>query len=108
VSIGFGVSSASLVERLVRAGEQEHRDPRGRRIGLDRLAHLVPALSGHGHVREDEIRFQLARLGDCIDAVVHRRELKILGGEDHPDHLAHGDGVVGDQHVLRHDRASER
>jgi hypothetical protein len=106
VAVGLRGARPPLVEHLGVAGEQQHRDPRRRRIRLDLLADLVPALAGHGHVRHDQIRFELARLGDGLIAVVHRGEVEVLGGEGHPDHLAHGDGVVGDQHILRHVRAS--
>jgi hypothetical protein len=104
VVIRPGGAGAVLVEGLEGAGQQQHGDVLGGRITLDRLAHLVPALAGHHHVGEHHIRAQLADTGDRIQPVVHRGHLEVLGREDHPDDLADGERVVGDQQILRHRR----
>jgi hypothetical protein len=99
-----GGTRAVLVEGLERASQQHHGDVLGVRIALDRLAHLVPALSGHHHIREHHVRALLAATGDRVQPVVHRGHLEVLGREDHPNDLADGERVVGDQQILRHRR----
>jgi hypothetical protein len=107
VSVGAGRTCAVLVERFEGAGQEQHGNVLGVRIALERLADLVAALAGHHHVRQHHVGSQLASLGDRIEPVVHGGELEILGGEDHPDHLADGDRVIGDEHTFGHRSASK-
>jgi hypothetical protein len=102
VVIRSGGAGAVLVEGLEGAGQQHHGDVLRVRIALQRLADLVPALARHHHIGEHHIRAQLAAAGDRIQPVVHRSHLEVLGREDHPDDLADGERVIGDQQVLRH------
>jgi hypothetical protein len=104
VIIRAGGASAVLVEGLEGACQQHHGDVLGVRIALERLAHLVATLPGHHHIREHHVRAQLAATGNRVQPVVHRGHLKVLGREDHPNDLADGERVVGDQQILRHRR----
>ncbi len=102
VVVGPGGAGAGLVEGLEGAGQQQHGDALRGGIALERLADLVAVLARHHHVREHHIRTQLARPGDGVQPVVDRGDLEVLGREDHPDHLADGERVVGDQQILGH------
>jgi hypothetical protein len=104
VIIRAGGAGPVLVEGLEGSGQQHHGDVLGVRIALEGLADLVPALAGHHHIREHHVRAQLAAAGDRIQPVVHRSHLEVLGREDHPNDLADGERVVGDQQILRHRR----
>ncbi len=104
VGIGAGGAGPGLVEGLEVAGQQQHRGARGARIGLERLADLVAAPAGHQHVGDDEVGPHLAGAGNGIDAVVHRGDLEIFEREHHPDDLADGERVIGDEQGLRHVR----
>ena len=100
-------AGARLVERFEVAGQQQHADGRGGRVGLEGLAHFIPTLAGHQHVGQNAVGFQLTRPGDGVDAVVHEGDGHVLHGKDHPDDFANGERVVGNQQLLRHGQGLE-
>jgi hypothetical protein len=102
VIIGTGGTGAVLVEGLEGARKQQHGDVLRGRIALDGLAHLVAALARHHHIGKHHIWAQLAGARDGVQPVVHRGHLEVLGREDHPNDLADGERVVGDQQILGH------
>ena len=104
VGIRAGGAGPGLIERLEVAGQEQHRSSGGARIGLERLADLVAAPARHQHVGDDEVGPHLAGAGNGIDAVVHGGDLEIFEREHHPDDLADGERVIGDEQGLRHVR----
>jgi hypothetical protein len=104
--VGLDRSRAILIKRLECAGEQQ--DPHRLRAGivLDRLADLIAAPARHRHIRQNEVGAQLARFADCLQPVVHRSDLEILGGKDHPDHFPDRERVISNQQALGHGRGA--
>jgi hypothetical protein len=94
VAVGTGRAGPVLVERLEGAGEEEHRDVLQRRVGLQRLAQLVAVLPRHDDVGEDDVGLDGAGLRERVLAVVHRRDLVVLGGERDAHDLLDRDGVI--------------
>jgi hypothetical protein len=78
VGIGFRSARSVFIERLERPGQQQHWNPLGVGIGLDRFADLVPAHSRHRHIRQHQIRMKLTRLGDRFQTVIHRKDPDVL------------------------------
>jgi hypothetical protein len=93
---------ARLVERLERAGEEEHRDVREPRIGLHRLADLVAVPPRHDDVREDDVGPELLRLRHRVLAVVDGGDSVVLVREGDAHDLLDRDRVVREEKVLGH------
>ena len=54
------------------AGEDDHRDPLGARIALERVHHLLPGHVGKAQIQDDDVRRMVARQLDA-EPSQHRR-----------------------------------
>jgi hypothetical protein len=93
---------ALLVERLERAGEQQHGDVAEGRVLLDEVAHLVAVLLRHDDVAEDHVGADFLGLLDGEPPVADGCHLEVLVGEGQLDDLLDRDAVVRQQDLLAH------
>jgi hypothetical protein len=108
VSIRPNRSGARFVEGLERTCQQQHWNALRLRVGLQRFTDFVTILSRHHHIRHHQVGLEIPSLGNGFDSIVDGDQLDIFGGENHPNHLANGEGVVCDQNVFRHLRGPRR
>ena len=91
-----------FVERLERAGEQDHRDVGEPRIVLDERRDLVAVALGHADVGKDDVRAIGDDPLDRLLAVADRRDLDVFVGERELDDALDRHAVVGEKKLVRH------
>jgi hypothetical protein len=72
------------------------------RVAAHLLAELVAGEAGHAHVGEDEVRLDLARLGQRLLSIADGGDGDVLRRERHRHCLLDRDGVVSEENGTGH------
>ncbi len=101
IFIAAGIEAGDDIARVVLGRDQDDRDERQRRIGLQLATDLKPVLLGHHDVEQDQVRLVRARLRQRLLAIARGQDAIALAGEPRLDDVDIGRVVVDDQHPGR-------
>jgi hypothetical protein len=91
--------AARPVEHAVARRQHDHGDGVEARAFLDQGAGLVAVQTRHEDVAEDDVRVQVANLGERLEAVLGQHDLIASLRQEDFRRAADGAGVVDDEHL---------
>jgi hypothetical protein len=101
-SVAPGGCCLRLIDRLERAGQQQHRDVLQAGRLLDVTRHFIPAFAGHADIDQHNVGWVRLDPLNRLIAVAHSDDGDVLVCECQLDHALNGYAVVGEKKSLRH------